>query len=150
MSGFPELRRRARDRAGAAARTYLACVTDRLCTGPLHVIFGLFHIYVGDRVCLRCRATTSHVTNRVYRDYRETGVLRCGCGGRLLPAYERRLIGLLTGADEEQLARLLALTSNTVYPDEKAGLQRIRARTSGAPVPGGAATGDDDLGSQTS
>lgn len=138
MGGLSELYRRARDRAGAPARTYRNTLTDRLYSGPLHVIIGLFYIYVGDRICLRCNAKTSYVTNRTYRHYRETGALRCGCGGRLIPAYETRLIELLGAAAE------------TVQPDAVAGLERIRARTNGAPVPGGAAVNDDDLGSQTS
>lgn len=138
MATFREMCQRARDRAGAPTRTYRNTLTDRLYSGPLHVIIGLFYIYVGDRICLRCNAKTSYVTNRTYRHYRETGALRCGCGGRLLAAYEKRLIEILTD------------TAEAVQPDVQAGLARIRAQTNGAPMPGGAAVNDDDLGSQTS
>jgi hypothetical protein len=109
------------------------------------------HMYIGQRTCVRCRTSTSYTTSHAYALYLRSGVLRCGCGGRLIPAYDRRLIEILTSAAETRLGELLVLAANTVAPDTAAGLERIRARTGGTPLPGGAAaTSDDELGSQPS
>lgn len=108
------------------------------------------HMYIGQRTCVRCGATTSYTTNHAYAAYLRTGLLRCECGGRLVPAYDRRLIEILTLAAEARLVELLRLAGNTVHPSP-AAIERIRSRIDGAPLAGGAAHHiDDDLGSQTS
>jgi hypothetical protein len=108
------------------------------------------HMYIGERTCVRCRTSTSYTTNHAYAHYLRAGVLRCECGGRRLPAYDRRLIEILTSAAEARLVELLRLAGNTVHPCP-AAIERIRERISGAPLPGdAAATSDDDLGSSPS
>lgn len=107
----------------------------------------IFGIFVGPRFCLRCCTQTSQVTNQQWdasektrrETRRRTRVLRCRCGGQLVGAWDTWLIGLLTGA------------ADTVQPDEQAGLDAIRKRTSGAPEGAGAtANNDDEQGSRTS
>lgn len=108
------------------------------------------HIYIGQRTCVRCCVTTSYTTSHAYAAYLATGALRCECGGRLVPAYDRRLIEILTLAAETRLTELLRLAGNTVHPSP-AAIERIRSRIGGAPLAGGAANQtDDDLGSSPS
>lgn len=133
MSGLGEMCRRARDRAGAPVRG-LHTIADYVRPG-----YATSQPYV-------CHPG-GHLITRLHRPQstaiearRTIPCTRRGCGGALYATTWER--------EGRRLRELLRLAADTIHPSPR-GLDLIRNRIGGAPLHGGTAAHDDDLGSPT-